>query len=146
MRKPAVTVSTYRNDPLYPRIERSVAAILKTDKVVVPVDVLMGMGILTPEHLDDWRSGRVPYLEKVIDCNLTRLSRILHVLRFHAHDLNLRPSTTVYMRWGKGPRQHLRFTKTGNPKLEEAYSRHFVWPGKGAFHLPSRPDPKANGR
>ena len=40
------------------------------------------------------------------------------------------------MRWGKGPKQRLRFTKTGEQKLEEVYATHFVWPGKGAFHPP----------
>ena len=84
-----------------------------------------------------WRRGRVPYLERVINCNLTRLSRLLRILRFHAHDLNLKPSWTAYMRWGKGPKQRLRFTKTGEQKLEEAYATHFVWPGKGPFHPPT---------
>jgi hypothetical protein len=132
-----VSVDQYREDPLYPRIARAVEPILARGKVVAPVDVLIGMGILDPAKLQDWRLGRVPYLEKVIDCNLRRLSRLLRILRFHAHDLKLVPSTTAYMRWGKGPKQRLRFTKTGDGKLEEAYSRHFVWPGKGPFHPPS---------
>jgi len=125
---PKVSVESYRNDPLYPRIVRTVAAILARGKVVAPVDVLVGMSILEPKHLEDWRFGRVPYLEKVIDCNLTRLSRLLRILHFHAHDRKLVPSITVYKRWGKGPKQRLRFTKTGDAKLEEAYSRHFAWP------------------
>src|SRR6058998_229498 len=95
------TVARYRDDPLYPRIERAVARILANGKVVAPVDVLVGMGLLAPEKLEDWRRGRVRYLEAVIDCNLTRLSRLLRILRFHAHDLNLAPSMTVYMSWGK---------------------------------------------
>ena len=41
------------------------------------------------------------------------------------------------MRWGKGSKQRLRFTKTGDPKVEEAYTTHFVWPGKGPFHAPA---------
>jgi hypothetical protein len=69
----AVSVATYRNDPLYPRIVRAVAAILEKGKTVTAVDVLIGMGLLTPEHLEAWRRGRIPYLEQVIDCNLTRL-------------------------------------------------------------------------
>ena len=51
------------------------------------------------------------------------------IVRFHAHDLNLVPSMTAYARWGKGPKQRLRFTKTGDKKLEEAYSRCFLRPG-----------------
>jgi hypothetical protein len=132
----AVSVATYWNDPLYPRIVRAVAAILKRGKTVAAVDVLIGMGLLTPEHLEAWRRGRIPYLEQVIDCNLTRLSRLLRILRLHVHDLKLVPPETVYVCYGKG-RQRLRFTKTGDAKLERAYARHFIWPGKGPFHLPA---------
>jgi hypothetical protein len=132
-----VSVNTYRDDKLYPRIVKAARTLLARGKVVAPVDVLVRMGLLEPKRLEDWRLGRVPYLEKVIDCNLTRLSRLLRILRFHAHDLKLVPSVTAYMRWDKGPKQRLRFTKTGDPKLEEAYARHFVWPGKGPFHPPA---------
>ena len=132
-----VSVDTYRDDKLYPRVVKAARTLLARGKVVAPVDVLVGIGLLEPKRLEDWRLGRVPYLEKVIECNLTRLSRFLRILRFHAHDLKLVPSVTAYMRWGKGPKQRLRFTKTGDLKLEEAYARHFVWPGKGPFHPPA---------
>ncbi|MDD5309912.1 MAG: hypothetical protein PHU25_21555 [Deltaproteobacteria bacterium] len=46
-----VRVDTYRDDPLYPRIVRAVAAILGRGKVVAPVDVLVGMSILGPALL-----------------------------------------------------------------------------------------------
>lgn len=100
-----VSVTAYRDDPLYPRIVRAVADILKTGKVVATVDVLVRMDLLDPESLERWRRGRVPYLEAVATCNLTRVSRLLRILRFLAHDLRLVPSVAVYMRWGKGPKQ-----------------------------------------
>jgi hypothetical protein len=131
-----VTVATFRDDPLFPKIGRAVAIILETDKVVRPIDVLIRMQLLSRDDLEDWRFGRVPYLEKVIDCNLTRLSRLLRILQFHMHDLNLVPSATAYMRHGRGPKRQLRFTKTGDAKLEKAYSTHFVWPGKEPWHPP----------
>ena len=134
---PPASVATYRKDPVYPRVACAVDGLLDRGTVVTPVDVLIGMGLLTREQLENWRRGRVPYLERVINCNLTCLSRLLRILRFHAHDLNLKPSRTAYMRWGKGPKQRLRFTKTGDPKIEEAYATHFVWPGKGPFHPPA---------
>jgi len=127
-------VRPYRDDPLYPRIVRAVDQILARGKVVAPVDVLVSMSMLAPEHLEDWRRGRVPYLEKIIRGNLTRLSRLLRILRFHAHDLNLVPSITVYTRWGKGPKTRLRFSKNADRNLEESYARHFVWPGKRPIH------------
>lgn len=134
-----VSVNTYRHDPLYPRIVRAVGEILRRGNVVAPVDVLVAMELLRPEHLEDWRRGRVPYLERVINCNLTKLSRLLRILRFHAHDLNLKPSTTAYRRWTKGPKHVLRFTKTGDRRLEQAYATHLVWPGKRPFHAPKEP-------
>ena len=136
-RKPArVAVDNYREDPLYPKVVRVVDALLKKGKAVAPVDVLVGMGLLEPKRVEEWRFGRVSYLERVINGNLSRLSKLLKILRFHAHDLNLKTSLTVYMRWGKGPKQLLRFSKTGDPGMEEAYATHLVWPGKGPFHPP----------
>ena len=134
--RPVVGISSYRTDALYARVVRAVETLLARGKVVAPVDVLVEMGLLDRPQLEEWRLGRVPYLEMVIHGNLARLSRLLRILRFHAHDLNLVPSSTAYLRQGKGPKQRLRFTKTGDPNLEAAYSRHFVWPGKGPFHSP----------
>jgi hypothetical protein len=137
-----VTVTTFRDDPLFPRISRAVELILEKDKVVRPIDVLVGMQLLSGDDLEQWRRGRIPYLEKVIGCNLTRLSRLLRILRFHVHDLNLVPSTTAYMRHGSGPKQQLRFTKTGDVRLERAYATHFIWPGKGPWHPPGVRSPE----
>jgi hypothetical protein len=132
-----LTLATFRSDPLFPKISRVVAAILEKDHVVRPIDVLIGMQLLSRDDLEEWRRGHVPYLEKVIECNLSRLSRLLRILRFHAHDLKLAPSATAYVRHGSGPKHRLRFTKTGDAKLEKAYHTHFVWPGKAPWRPPS---------
>ena len=55
-----VTVQDFRRDPMFPRIDRAVAAILANGKVVAPVDVLVNMDLLEPSDLEDWRFGRVP--------------------------------------------------------------------------------------
>jgi hypothetical protein len=128
-----VSLATFRSDPLFPKLERVVATILEKDKVVRPIDVLVGMQLLSGDDLQEWRCGRIPYLEQVVDCNLTRLSRLLRILRFHVHDLRLVPSATAYLRHGSGPKQRLRFTKTGDAKLEKAYSTHFIWPGRRRY-------------
>ena len=130
------TVGNFRDDPMFPRIERAVIDLLAVGKIIRPIDVLVGMGLLDPRKLEAWETGKVPYLERVIDCNLTRLMRLLRILRFYAHDLNLVPTACIHHPTTKGSRKQLRFTKTGAPRLEEAYARHFVWPGKGPFHMP----------
>src|SRR4029077_2509841 len=124
-----VTLENYRDDKYYPRIVRAVEAILAKGGVVAPIDVFVQMDLLKPADVEAWRLGRIPFLEKVIHCSLGKTSRILRILRMHAHDLNMRPSQTAYRRWGKGPRVALRFYKTGDPKIEEAYARHFLAPG-----------------
>ena len=121
-----VTLENYRTDKYYRGIVRAVEALLSRGEVVAPVDVFIEMHLLTREALNDWRRGRVPCLERVIHCNLSAAGRILRILRMHVHDLRLQPSVTVYHRHGKGPKTRLRFSKSGEPPLEEAYSRHFV--------------------
>ncbi len=123
------TVANFKTDPFYPCIVRAVDALLRRGNVVAPVEVLVEMELVRREQVEEWRRGRVRFLERVITCNLSRLSRLLRILRFHAHDLNLKPSWTAYMRWGEGPKQRLRFTKSMEPKLEEIYATHLVWPG-----------------
>lgn len=116
----------FKTDPLYPRVTRAVHELLKRKSVVAPVEVLIEMSLLTPTHLTDWRMGRIPYLEKVVICNLSKCVRILELLRRHAEERGLKPSLTEYRRWGKhGRRQPLRFTKTGNPHLERQYACHY---------------------
>ncbi len=71
----SVSVANFRDDPIFPKIERIVGELLANGNVVMPVDVIIGMGLLQPEHLETWRFGRVPYLERVINCRGTRPTR-----------------------------------------------------------------------
>jgi hypothetical protein len=124
-----ITLANYKTDLYYRKVVCAISEILTADKVVSPVEVFVRLKLLSKEDLEEWRFGRIAYFEKAIRCNLSKASRILRILRFHAHDLNLKPSHTAYVKWGKRRRSPLRFSKTGDPNLEEAYSRHFVAPG-----------------
>ena len=121
-----ITRANYRTDKYYPRIVRAVEALLAQGDVVAPIEVFVAMNLLTRDSLTDWRRGAVPYLEKVIRCNLAEASRILRILQLHVSDRGLRPSITIYCRHGKGPKARLCFSKFGEQSLEEAYSRHFI--------------------
>ena len=101
--------------------------LLKTKGYIAPVDLLMGIDILSKKDYENWRFGRVPYLEKVCGVNLHKLSLIMREFRSFARKNNLRPSWTAYMRWGlKGRKIPLRFSKFGNPEIGKAYSTHFI--------------------
>lgn len=46
-----------------------------------PVDVLMEIGVLPKKKHEDWRFGRIPYLESVCTVNLHKLSFVMHQMR-----------------------------------------------------------------
>jgi hypothetical protein len=125
-----ITLANYRQDRHYARIVKATEDLLREKGFVAPVDLFIRMALLSRESVEDWRRGRIPYLERLICCNLSKASRILRILQMHAHDLDLKPVPTVYKRWTKGPRTLLWFSKTGDRHVEAAYARHFFSPSK----------------
>jgi hypothetical protein len=120
------TRATYTKDKYYEKVRGAVEQLLQDGSVVIPVEVLIQMGNLTQEDYEAWRFGRIPYLERAIKCNLSKANRILRILRLYAEDRGLRPSRTVYKKWGKSEKTRLRFSKSGNLAIEELYSTHYV--------------------
>jgi hypothetical protein len=90
------------------------------------IDVLQNLGYLTNENVKSWRFGKIPYLEKVCNTNLASLSFINKEIRQIAKELNLKNSLTVYMKYGKGVKIKLRFSKTGDENNEKFYSTHYI--------------------
>ena len=138
---PKPTVNNYREFPDYPKIVAAVARILSRQRFVAPVELFVEMNLLPAADLERWKRGQIPILERVIRCNLARAGRILRLLRFHAHDLKLKPSITVYQHRG----HRLRFSRSGEPKIEEAYSTHLVVVGKRNPYAVSETDPAPPG-
>jgi hypothetical protein len=122
-----VTVNTYRKDKYYPRVVRAAGKILARADVIAPTEILIEMGNLSQKNYEAWRKGKVPFLEHVFEGNISKANRILRIIGFHAHDLNMVPKITYYHQWGKGKNRALQFSKSGDKKLEEAYSKHFLW-------------------
>ena len=99
-----------------------------------PVDVLMDIGALQKDKYEDWRFGRISYLERVCTINLHKLSTVRHQMRVYAQKAGLKPSFCYYKQWGtkkKGGQGRksvipLRFSKSGNPDVERWYATHFV--------------------
>jgi len=122
-----INASSYKKDKLYPGIVKVVTEILETEKVVTPVEVLIRQHRITRKQYEDWRHGRIPCLERVCIGNLSKLNRLLRVLEQHCLASGMKPSQTVYRKWGKGSKWIvLQFSRSGDPGLEAAYSRHYV--------------------
>lgn len=89
---------------------------------VSAIDLFLGLGWLTQDKVSDWRAGKIPYLERVVTASLKKLSRTMKEFRVWARHSKLKASITVY----KHKNRRLRFSKSGNPNIEKAYSTHFV--------------------
>lgn len=97
-----------------------------------PVDVLMEIGVLPKQKYEEWRFGKIPYLELICTCNLRQLSVIMRQIRRYAEKSGLKPSFCYYKQWGVKKKQGrkpvipLRFSKSGKPEIEKAYATHYV--------------------
>lgn len=115
------------NRPELEKRLRSVTGALLQEKGFISFpDLFLLLGYIDRKDLEDWRFRRVPYLEQVIRTNLARISFVMKTVRHDSLNGNLRPSRTGYLSWGKGPKQPLRFSKSGLPPIEELWATHFV--------------------
>ena len=94
-----VTANTYRKDKYYPRVVRAAGKILARADNFAPTEILIEMGNLSQKNYEAWRKGKVPFLERVFEGNISKANRILRIIGFHAHDLNMVPKITHYHQW-----------------------------------------------
>jgi hypothetical protein len=110
------------------RVVQAAEEALYKQQYVSPIDVFLGMKLLQPVHVIDWRKGRIPYLEQVIQGNLSKISFYMKCFRAWANEKGLILSPTVYLARTRGAKRELRFSKTGNSEIERAYRTHYISP------------------
>jgi hypothetical protein len=109
------------------RVVHAAEAALAEKNYVSPIDVLVGIGWLTPPAVERWRQGRVEDLERVAQANLHKLSDAMRILRRWATAKGLHASETAYVARTRD-RRPLRFSRSGTPAIEAAYRTHWVSP------------------
>ena len=111
-------------------LEKKTTAILNSliyeKGYICSVDVLLRLEYLTQKDYEDWRFGRVPYLEKVCKVNLKKLSLTNRIIRKFAEQRQLKNSWTGYNQWGTKNKKILVFSKSGDPNIEKLYATHFI--------------------
>ncbi len=122
-----VSVESYKSDKYYPKVVRVFDEILRESIIVEPINVFILMDMLDRKGYEDWRFGRIPHLERAMKSGLPKCKRVLRIIGFHAHDLKMVQRPTVYMKWGKGRKIKLQFSKNAVPYLEERYATCFKW-------------------
>ena len=108
------------------KVNAAMYKLMKEKGVASPVEVLLELGVLSKNIYEDWRRGRVPYLERVCQINLGKLSTINSEIRAFAKKNNLKPSWAAYQKWGNGKSIRLRFSKSGVENIERSYATHYV--------------------
>jgi len=100
--------------------------LLKEKNYISSIDLLMRLNYLTKSDYEKWRFGKIEFIEKACTANLSKLNFISNNLRAISKELNLKESRTAYMKFGKGPKIKLRFSKSNDKNIEKRYSTHHV--------------------
>jgi len=61
------------------RVTHAAENILQTRHYVRWIDVLLHIGWLQSIHLDDWRKGKINYLEPTIQTNVNKLNYAMNI-------------------------------------------------------------------
>lgn len=93
---------------------------------ICSIDILCELNYLNKAQINDWRFGRIPYLEKVCGKNLGTLTFINKTIKEIAKDKNLKPSWTAFNKFGKGVKSRLIFSKTKDENIEYNYATHYI--------------------
>ncbi len=108
------------------KVDSAMYTLIRDKGVASPAEVLIAVSVLSKADYENWRFGRVDYLERVCKVNLRKLSVINREIRAYATRNSLKPSWTDYRKWGKGENIRLRFSKSGDSNIERMYATHYV--------------------
>jgi len=108
------------------KVKQIVHALAYEKGYVCSVDVLLKLTYLSKQDYESWRFGRIDYLEKVCQVNLSKLSLINQTIRKNANQLGLERSWTGYNKFGKGISKKLIFSKLRDCQIEDAYATHYL--------------------
>ena len=100
--------------------------IIEEKGYLTSIDVLLKLDYLSEKDYENWRFGKIDYLEKVCGANLKKLSTINKTIKEISGHWNLKRSWTAYNKYGKGKKIRLKFSKSGNEQIEEAYATHYI--------------------
>ena len=89
------------------------------------MDVLIKLVFITEADFQNWRFGKIPYLEKVCQANLHKLSAVNRLIRKYSAECNPEALWTEYNKWGKGPKKETHFQQIPRPQNREFVCNSF---------------------
>src|ERR1700722_9852184 len=115
-------------EELETRVIGAAEAALGRQQYVSAIDVLCGMRLLQPTHVDSWRKGRIDCLEEMIQGSPSKISSSMQMFRRWAQQKGLKSSEAAYVRATRAGTLPLQFSRSGDPELEKSYRTHYLSP------------------
>ncbi len=101
--------------------------VLNYQGYVCPIDVLVGMRLLDPAHVQEWKQGKIPYLKEGIYCHPDKFIFAMQCFQEWLSEKRLEPKEIIY--YGKTKDQRaLQFTKDGGADVERFFRMHYFSP------------------
>jgi hypothetical protein len=113
--------------PLETRVAAAAEETLARQKLVTPIDICFRIGWLRPPNVDDWRQGRLEYLDYLLPSQGDRSVAFLVHLKDWAIAKGLRPVEADYVSATRS-RRPLRFSSLNEPVIERAWRTHWISP------------------
>jgi hypothetical protein len=123
-----ITAMVKNRAELEARAVRAAEAALGRQQYVSAIDVLCGMALLQPVHVDQWRRGRIGCLEEMIQGNPDKIAFSIQMFHQWAQQKSLKPTETAYLRETRAGTMPLQFTRSANPEIEKRYRTHYLSP------------------
>src|SRR6266496_2485495 len=99
--------------PLEQRVTKAAETALAAQGYASPTDVLLGIGWLNSNTMEQWRRGQIDCLEHAIQTNPARITEALKLFGAWATSKDLKASETDYVA-RRPERQTLRFSASGD--------------------------------
>jgi len=120
-------VTRQNKTPLPERVARAAEEALAEQGHASFVHVLLGMRWLDPNTAAAWQRGQIECLEGAIQTAPPRLAEAMRLFRSWAETKGLSASPAAYV--ARTPqRPALRFSRSGDPAVEEQYRTHWISP------------------
>ena len=115
------------------RVESAINAVMHRNQNLTYPELFIELGILSEKDFSAWKAGQVPFLEKVVQSNLTKLARIMTAVRRFAREKQLERIS--------GPKPRKPYSKTATNFLEEEYRVVYRAPARrsNAATIPQKP-------
>lgn len=108
------------------RARQAAEEALYSNGSVGPIDVLVGMKLLHPVHVDAWRKGKIPFLEDEIQGNPEKITASLEYFCEWVKERQLKPTLIAYLARSSVPEKVLQVSASGNFNVEKFFGTIYM--------------------